>query len=239
MSVALSYSRMRVAQCPFAYHKIYIEKLQTPSGDAADYGGFMHDLADKYAKADLPADVEGFLSAHVIGSVFEDRYAEILDRMLLLKDFLTENRPTKTECKWAVNAKFKAVSFWAEDAVWRGILDYFKVLDKKSAMILDYKNRKTPLPKAELEDGPQLTSYAMMLKARYPALENFTVGYYYFPLGGPPQIAYRTIDQINELFELAKKRQQEIRSWKTFPAIPCDYCQWCYWEGECVNEQIR
>jgi len=237
MSDAMSKSRLKVAQCPFAYHKQYIQKIKTPAGPYAEFGKFMHDVFDRHFKEKgRHKNLDTFVESVVSGTEFEDRRAEVAERMENMVLYFADKEPTGTEHKWAVDENCRAISFWGEGGIWRGIIDYYKITDPESVTILDYKNSMTPLPKKELNFGDELTGYALMLKAKYPKLENFTVGYYYMPIG-IAQLARRTNEQINGLLDSTIDLLDEIKHWTTFPARECAYCTYCWWKSDCQNEK--
>lgn len=238
--MTLSFSKMMVAECPYAYKKRYLEGIEPPLGFDGDMGSFLHDTAKEYwAAGGDPAKMSQIVERRLVEHQKMGEEAEEIRRLMstFAQAFGDLGMiPTGFEEKLAVDKDGNGVPFFSDAALFRGILDLYRMESEEKVLIIDYKYRKTPHTCKDMRRGNQFTGYSLLLHGKYPNIRRFNVGYYYFPLGVVKR-DWRTNEEVGAFLERVKQIAFEIETLAEYPAKKCAYCSWCYWKGECFNER--
>lgn len=153
--------------CPKAYyHKRVAKDVVDPPNDAGLAGDFIHKAFEAYLMAGtpLPAVYPNHIREWPEGIKPPAFYKEYLDALL------ASSGQIYVEGKYAINAKFEPVDFFADDVWCRGILDVLH-LNGAKARILDHKTGKRK------QDTRQLKLNALLVFIHHPEVQVVKTGY--------------------------------------------------------------
>ena len=238
---AYSFSRMQL--CPAQFRMKYIDNEEESFGDTSrrDLGTMTHELFDSYVSSVRSGDsvnIEELLMNTVSP---ESEWFEVL-RMNMLNfigsftEYRIKSQALASEAKLGVDLEMNAVAFDSKQAWMRGVIDYHEIDEFGRVNIIDYKNYPIILdvvPGGSLHE--QLMSYACLLFANYPALEEATIGIYFSEFGVTRMLSDKsgsTVILNRKAIELYwKSLQIKMLAWeqrKDYPERPsekgCGYC---------------
>ncbi|MBE2897816.1 PD-(D/E)XK nuclease family protein [Pasteurellaceae bacterium 20609_3] len=206
-------------QCPrkLAYRRI--DKIPEPSGEAAQRGSKIHDMAEQYVRGnleELPKELERFKRG------FE-----------ALKAAFAEGKVSCEE-EWGFRTDWSCTEGWRDPGTWHlAKLDAFYREDDGSAMVIDYKTgRKFG---NELKHGEQGLTYAIGAFMKYPELDFIKVEFWYLDKG-EKLVREFTRDQALIFHPRLHSRGVAMTTATEFPATPSmNACKWCHYgkEGIC------
>jgi CRISPR/Cas system-associated exonuclease Cas4 (RecB family) len=187
--------------CPFKYKLTRIDKLQEPTGDAAQRGKDIHTTFEN--AIDLQQK---------LGDAFtywDDYIAE-----LILKG-------AKSEVQFAITKDWSRTDFLAANAWLRGIYDVLWI-DGSSAHVLDWKTGK------ERDYGDQLQLYATIIMSEHPEVDVVTTEICYIDANKRHNSDTFTRNDYTKLKQWVTWRIAKIESDDIFAPKPSNNCRWCH-----------
>lgn len=238
---AYSFSRMQL--CPAQFKFKYIDGEEESFGDTSrrDLGTMTHELFDLYVsriKSGESVDIEELVmnTVHPESEWFETLRMNMVNFVASFSEYRIRSQALSSEAKLGVDLEMNAVDFDSKEAWMRGVIDYHEIDESGRVNILDYKNYPIILdvvPGGALYD--QLMSYACLLFANYPALEEATIGIYFSEFGVTRMLSDKdgSIVVLNRkaIESYWKSLQIKMLAWeqrKDYPERPsekgCGYC---------------
>lgn len=215
-----SYSRLSCYEdCPKAYWYQYVENMDSfrPSSKSADRGKDIHSEGEEYLLGNAP--------------IYPTSYQKVASHIMGLK-----SKKAKPEKKMAVNDKWEAVDYKAEDAYFRGIIDvHYETDEGKTVAIEDFKT-------GQVYDShkKQMSDYVPLVAAQYPEAEKFVTRLIYIDQGviTPPKVTEK--EKLKPIRIMLDGRIANAEADTIFPATPKpSVCKWCGYSqrfgGPCPN----
>ncbi len=192
---AWSYSKWKVLdKCPLNFYLQYVLKIKAPASilalndtSAANIGSAAHRILeftvkgtaikDAYALAKAEYVQEGKLTEQMWDDsikTVEYNISNFTDRILAFND-RHKVQQVKTEIRLAVTKDWRPTTFFANDAYFRGVIDYFAYLPNKDALIVDWKYGP-PASMGIKNFRGQLDTYKPLINYAYATLNGATVG---------------------------------------------------------------
>ena len=203
-SLAWSFSALDAFKtCPRRYKLVNITKeVKDPPSEQIIEGRAVHkamELAIK-GEAPLPAKYAGYQP--------------------LVQSCQRASGQRLVETKWALNASFKPVKYFADDVWCRGVLDFAVVRDDR-ATIIDWKTGKVR------DDSGQLKLFAAAMFAIHPHLNRVDTGFAWMHAN---KFTHKTFikEQVPELWQQflpEVRRLQAAVERNDFPPIPSGLCK--------------
>lgn len=196
--------------CPHAVYLSKVEKMPTPSGEAAERGTRIHNHIEGYIQgehADVIKEMQAFLP--------------LIDQ---LRDGFAEAR-VEVEGDWAFDRTWGVTGWSAKDAWARFKLDAIQHESESSALVVDWKTGKKF--GNELKHNQQGMGYAIAAFARYPALEFVQVQFAYLDKADELRGSY-TRQQAELLRPMLEARADKMTTCTDFEPKPSFHaCRWC------------
>lgn len=198
-------------QCPFKFKLTRIDRLQEPSGDAANRGKQIH--------AEFETAIIGL-------PLIDPQYNYWLEYIDVLR-----TKATQVESKFAITREWSICNFDDPMAWIRGIYDaiYF---ENDSAHVLDWKTGK------ERDYADQLRLYATIILATNPSINRVSMEICYIDL--EKRVSYGIVlrDHLDDLKKWLTERITKIESDTVFAPKPDYGCKWCHFRksngGPCI-----
>jgi hypothetical protein len=153
--------------CPKAYYeKRVVKSVEDPPNDAGRAGDFVHKAFEAYLRdgTPLPSTYPEDIRDWPVGIKPPAAYKDYLDALA------TSSGEMFVECKYAINAKFEPVDFFADDVWCRCILDVLHI-NGEMARIIDHKTGKRK------HDTRQLKLNALLVMIHHPKVQVVKTGY--------------------------------------------------------------
>ena len=213
-----SFSKLQVFdQCPRRAKLQYLDKIPEPerplppgkTEHANDRGSRIHDAAEKYVKSNVKLIDE----LHFFKEEFKH-----------LRDLYREGK-VSLEGEWA-HDKDWGVCAWNSANTWLRLkLDAFVRIDKKRALVIDYKTGKKY--GSEIKHAEQGQLYMVSCFLRYPELEEITVEFWYTDQDDMTSVKY-TRAQSAHFLRKFDNGGNRITSCTEFEPKPSMFnCKWC------------
>ena len=205
-------------KCRYHTYLKRVKRIAEPSGEAADRGSMIHDLAEHYVDGslgELPEQLEKF----------EKAFKSLREQYIAGKVELEED--------WGFDINWQPCG-WMDKKVWARIkLDVFVHEDETSAKVIDHKTgRKFG---NEIKHNQQAMIYAIAAFMRYPDLEYIETEFWYLDKGEYLRNHY-TRKQLPILMPRLEKRAIAMTCCTDFPPKPsATACKWCHYNksGDC------
>ena len=247
--MAYSFSRIKTFRCPFRFHKLYIEGLKEPTGEAAEIGGAIHGLTARYRLECIERSrdyIPGWFDKAMpmaISSKTESVAKAMVDGIEKFKrgpmSHLPPAKGYRVEEKWAFDSAWNLLNTWYGDKVFfRAIADFITLGEDGIVTIYDDKTGW-----AKGYDDLQLKIYAFsclkVLESKEYPIEGVSLK---FNLIGQEKIedkGFFSRDEIpwfrDEIMEKIIEIQKN-EDWAT--ANPeCGACGYCGFHDECPAMQ--
>lgn len=199
--------------CNYRSYLKRVKKFKEPSGEAADRGTAIHQLAEDY--------VQGAI----------DELPKELTKKDLAKKFEWLKEQYKRGCvkieeDWGFNTDWDKTG-WFDDDVWvRVKLDALVFQSDTSAIAIDHKTGR--MWGNEIKHNQQGLLYVIATFLRYPELEHVQTQFWYIDHGKIGCIQNYTRDQAMMFLRRWNKRAILMTTATDFPPMPSpDSCRWC------------
>jgi hypothetical protein len=221
-----SFSKLETAEkCPWAYKKIYIERLPRAETEPLVIGKMLHDLTSRYLdrliEAQLQTDWE-----YAAGLTPQEAPADVFDIWPRFFNFfiLPPMEAPGVELKLAFDRNWKPIEYLGNDAFFRMVIDWTYRQDEL-VIVQDWKsNRVVP---ETVEKNLQLRIYGWGVReSRYPDATEILLRLHFLRYGAEREVLLLPEDLATVPDEL-EKRIAQIESWKDFEPTPGSFCGWC------------
>jgi len=225
-------------QCPYKYKLKYLDKVDIPfeTNIALEKGKIIHAL------------IEGFFKDEVIPFNYELSTKEDLERYYkIFEEFkneefikkLTKIKLIEVEKGFSLYLKgkeLKAKAEYDDNALIRGYIDFFGIIQKENkniAIIIDWKTGNPPKEPNVL----QVKIYSLWAFLNYPALDEIKTCFYYVEHNIKKCYTFKR-SELNTLKEEVLEKIKYIENEKEFRknySPLCDYCEmkkFGYCDGE-------
>lgn len=205
--MAHSYSALKMyEQCPAKYKFIRIDKLQEPSGPAAERGKLIH------------AEIEAVLKGQL--ELVCDELEYLLPKMDEWKQ-----KNAQSELEFAVDNNWNAVDFHDGSAMFRGIIDLYYE-QGNTAVVLDFKTGK------ERDYLDQVRAYAAVILATKPHIHQVTPMIEFIDLQKSTEYMTFYTRDIEAMKADLNGRMNIISFDKFFSANPSGLCKFCHFRKD-------
>lgn len=161
------------ARCGVRFQFKYGNKLPDPNGPAADVGQAWHGIAEEASREADELEISRLLERKAIlledpvASDLRDVVHRYLDRCGGLPRIPADAANIEHEAELAIRSDGSACDYWAEDALFRGLLDLsWTEADGTIAVVRDWKTSRVIG-----QVGSQLKLYGLLLAAKHPTVE--------------------------------------------------------------------
>ena len=242
----LSVSKIRMfQQCPFRFHKAYIEKQPKIENEAAEIGKEVHKAIEKYIEhlfelqdcQDIglaKAIASGDFNYNVIaGNGNSSNEGKQLLINFIYNFALDLDSFYDCELKLAIGRDYKEIEFDSDDRLFQGIIDLL-YYDGHTFSIIDFKTGRV------VEDNSfQITCYAWLLSKLMPAAKYRGVEYYVRQQNAVKEYEITEKDMA-AVEKIIISTQQEIKSSEFEPRLN-QYCCYCEYLHACdkANQVIE
>lgn len=187
--------------CPLKYKLTRIDKLQEPTGDAAQRG------------KDIHTEFENAL----------DLQQKLGDAFTYWDDYIAELilKGAKSEVQFAITKDWARTDFLAANAWLRGIYDVLWI-DGSSAHVLDWKTGK------ERDYGDQLQLYATIIMSEHPDVDVVTTEICYIDANKRKNSETFTRNDHAKLKQWVTWRIAKIEKDDIYAPKPSNNCRWCH-----------
>lgn len=213
-----SHSRINVFEtCKRRAKLAYIDKIPEPkrplppgkTEHANDRGTRLHDAAEKFIKG----GVELVPELHKFHKEFHKART------------LYERKQASTEGDWGFDRNWNPVAWMSSDVWCRIKCDLVVLMDKHTAITIDYKSGKRF--GNEIKHGEQMQIYTIGTLFRWPGVTHVTTELWYLDLDEIVSITYRR-DQGMRLINNYERRADLMTICEDFPPSPSRFaCKWC------------
>ena len=211
-------------QCAYFTKLKVVDKAPQPERDPnspAARGERLHNAAEEYVRGEtdhLPPELKNFV-----------------DHLNRLRELHLQGK-VEMEEEWAYDLQLTPVDWKAKEAWLRLKLDVHVTLDKRTAVIIDYKSGKRF--GNEVKHQQQGALYAAVSAMRLPDVEKFVVEFWYIDQNETTQTTY-TRRQANMAWAKFRERALAMTTATKFPAKPSEpNCKFCdYSCNEMVSKQ--
>jgi hypothetical protein len=241
--IPLSYSSMKLAECPFAFNAEKIAKTHVPiAGTAAENGKAVHEALAAYLLHCRDNNVQSDLDClaniaqndvNIKNAPDSDRCSELLstfgnsefvnipsgaDHIQIESKFeldLSGALLAETEEKWP----------FVSGCAFRGVKDYSYLLDD-AAYVIDWKTGWDSIDQIQL----QLYAWSMFESVAKNGLADRiqrVVTVIYNLATKRKQVQEYTASDLVDFWGQIRAKIEEVNSWTEFPAIACGHCRWC------------
>jgi hypothetical protein len=231
-SPSYSHSKLEIFDfCPFAYQKIYHDKIPRAESEALKIGSLLHriiaDYLNRLIHYGTPTDWEWAQGATPreappdVPEIWERFYSSFS---------LPPMEAPGVERKLAFNRDWEAVEFFGPDAFFRAVVDLAFRQDAL-AVVVDWKsNRAVP---ETVEKNLQLRIYGWAVKtALYPDVQEVLLRLHFLRYGAEREILLSPDDLVGVPQEL-KEQIAIIEAEKHFNPRPGSFCSWCGVQTHC------
>jgi CRISPR/Cas system-associated exonuclease Cas4 (RecB family) len=215
MSIALSFSRVDdYVRCPWKFFHKYISKTYPEEGEsiALIKGKEVHSQLENWMKAALKDESLPDLSLVARNAV------------PILQNILANYHSISPENQLAINSKWEATDWFANDIYYRAIVDLMAFKGDNEAIVIDHKTGK--VRGYEKGDYTQLGLTAAMLFSIYPQLEVVKC-YYLFVEHKKTSGATFYREDLETLKAPFDKVYREVNEAEFFPPKVNEYCRYC------------
>lgn len=262
MRTALSKSRLAALGCLRHFKALYIDKVEVPKGQPAMVGGLTHEVIEAFLLAlkehppyeATPQSRKGLMRDLVTAGwnkrgegEFSALGMEHLDRieaMLLPFAEATTLGPDffGAETQVAVNEAWELVPWYdptqKRPAFFRGIMDRLDVSASGIVTVTDYKTAWRIDNQDEIERGPEVRSYAALIKAVLPEAMVIRVRVVFLRFWAPPvvrevEVHPDVIDSARARIVSESNRLEAAKKANVWPATPGALCEFCPVFNDC------
>ena len=232
----------KASQCPLAFRFHYVDRLpRGRSSEAALVGTVVHHAQELVLQG---AKVEDAISTAVansrdpLTSVETEKVgsyvAQIEDFGKRIQEFNRKHGIKKLllEQEWAIDDKFKPVSYKSKKAMMRGIVDLAILTDAGALVIIDHKSGKK---KSVREYGAQLDIYKVMGLAHVPEAKSIQCAIHFLVDGDVVWEAPNKPSRIRELLQpwLIRYLSGCHDGLEGFEPKVSYLCNWCDFQSHC------
>lgn len=213
-----SHTRLGVFdQCKYQAKLKYIDKIPEPerplppgkTEHANDRGSRIHDAAERYIKGGIELIPE---------------LKHFAPEFMKAREYYAIKQAT-TEGDWGFDRNWNPVAWMSSDVWCRIKCDLVVLLDKKTAVVVDYKSGKRY--GNEVKHGEQMQLYVIGTLLRWPGVETVTTELWYVDLNEMASATYRR-DQGLRFVKNFERRADLLTSCEDFPPNPNQFsCRWC------------
>jgi CRISPR/Cas system-associated exonuclease Cas4 (RecB family) len=205
--MAHSYSALKMyEQCPAKYKFVRIDKLQEPSGPAAERGKIIH------------AEIEAVLKGQL--ELVSDGLEYLLPRIDEWRQI-----GAQSEMEFAVDSNWNAVEFGDDSAMFRGIIDLYYEQGNR-AVVLDFKTGK------ERDYLDQVRAYAAVILATKPHIHSVVPMIEFIDLQKSAEYMTFYSRDIESMKADLNGRMNIISFDKFFSANPSGLCKFCHFRKD-------
>jgi hypothetical protein len=221
-----SFSKLETAEkCPWAYRKIYLERIPRAETEPLVIGKMLHDLTAQYLDrligAKLQTDwdyAENLTPKQAPADVF-DIWPRFFNSFIL-----PPMESPGVELKLAFTRDWQPTRYLGDDAFFRMVVDW-TYRQGELVIVQDWKsNRVVP---ETVEKNLQLRIYGWGVReTRYPDVKEILLRLHFLRYGAEREVLLLPEDLATVPDEL-EKRIAQIESWKEFEPTPGSFCGWC------------
>jgi hypothetical protein len=228
-----SFSKLEMDEkCPWAYQKVYIERIPRAETEPLLIGKTLHDLAAKYLDrligAQLQTDwefAEGLTPKEAPFDVFEI-WPRFFNSFILPDPM--EN--PGVELKLAFDRNWKPTEYFGDDAFFRMVVD-LTYRQGGLVVVQDWKSNRA-IPEA-LEKNLQLRIYGWGIRQdRYPDAQEILLRLHFLRYGAEREVLLLP-DDLATVPDDLEERIGKIESRKNFEPTPGSFCGWCGVTAHC------
>lgn len=217
---AWSFSALSVfEECAYRTYIQKVKRIPEPSGEAAERGTMIHDLAEAYVKGEGPLPEKYF--KHFISEIEE------------LRDGF-DKKTVEVEGEWGFTQEWKPCGWMVPETWIRIKLDAYHKQSETSARVIDYKSGKKT--GNEIKHNQQGLLYAIGAFCRDPQLEFVNVEFWYVDQAPGDNLLKRSWTREQAMAFQAKYHVRGVKMTTTteFDPSPSKWnCRWCHFkEGE-------
>jgi hypothetical protein len=221
-----SFSKLETAEkCPWAYRKIYIERLPRAATEPLVIGKMLHDLTAQYLDRLIGAQLQTDW-AYAEGLTPKEAPADVFDiwPRFFNSFILPPMEAPGVELKLAFAREWKPTDYFGDDAFFRMVVDW-TYRQGELVIVQDWKsNRVVP---ETVEKNLQLRIYGWGVReSRYPDATEILLRLHFLRYGAEREVLLLPEDLATVPDEL-EKRIAQIESWKKFEPTPGSFCGWC------------
>lgn len=239
--IASSYSRMKVAECPFRFKSLYIDKFKEPESEASKRGSEVHDAIAGYLRHCLVAGKSAD-TAYLSALSVSDEAKEILEKYVTTPYAVVPIGADwiAVESQMAFDKDLNPLvgkdGWFSRDCAWRMVVDLAYVLDG-ALHVVDWKTGF-----GGGADPVQTRIYGWLAYKHYLAIANgkSTPANVNATIANLTTMQHATeswpADEGKSIEEILFKHLEEINSWTEYPAVPCSQCKWCSVPGCPIRE---
>jgi hypothetical protein len=221
-----SFSKLETAEkCPWAYKKIYIERLPRSETEPLVIGKMLHGLTAQYLDRLIGSQLQTDW-AYAEGLTPKEAPADVFDvwPRFFNSFILPSMEAPGVELKLAFTRNWKPTEYFGDDAFFRMVLDW-TYRQGELVIVQDWKsNRVVP---ETVEKNLQLRIYGWGVReSRYPDATEVLLRLHFLRYGAEREVLLLPEDLAAVPDELDNQIAQ-IESWKEFEPTPGSFCGWC------------
>jgi hypothetical protein len=221
-----SFSKLETAEkCPWAYKKIYIERLPRAETEPLVIGKLLHDLTAQYLDRLIGAQLQTDWD-YATGLTPKEAPADVFDiwPRFFNSFILPPMEAPGVELKLAFDRSWKPTEYFNDDAFFRMVIDW-TYRQGELVIVQDWKsNRVVP---ETVEKNLQLRIYGWGVReSRYPDATEILLRLHFLRYGAEREVLLLPEDLATVPDEL-EKRIAQIEAWKEFEPTPGSFCGWC------------
>jgi hypothetical protein len=221
-----SFSKLETAEkCPWAYRKVYLERLPRAETEPLVIGKILHDLTARYLDRLIGARIQTDWS-YAEGLTPKEAPADVFDiwPRFFNSFILPPLEAPGVELKLAFTREWKPTEYFGDNAFFRMVADW-TYRQGELVIVQDWKsNRVVP---ETVEKNLQLRIYGWGVReSRYPDATEILLRLHFLRYGAEREVLLLPEDLATVPDEL-EKRIAQIEAWQEFEPTPGSFCGWC------------
>jgi hypothetical protein len=234
--------------CRWAYREVNIRKRPVARPEAFTLGSVIHHAIELYIRyliqiqRERAPDAVDAIWGQVLASGFGEsvRPEHWAEARRVLEKFtgsfrLDLDAVWRPEAELAIDVNGSPRGWWDDDVMVRGKADLVLV-NGRSGEVVDWKSGRFPVSEDELQDDLQARTYALLLHANNPSLEEVIVTFLFVRWGVRRTVRYyarhfeATLTEWRDIYaaineQLKGKNLFDNKRWKATPGAHCGMCQ--------------